>query len=127
MKRIPSWITYTVLRLLVFAVPLVILLLVGLVWWLAVIAAALIGLCLSYIFLSRPRNAVSADLYAVRHREKPVRSEDDDVEDAAVDDAAVGDPAVGDVAVQDAAAADAPADHAAADHATAEPRERKRD
>jgi hypothetical protein len=86
-KRIPSWITYTVLRLLVFAVPLVILLLVGVVWWLAVIAAALIGLCLSYIFLSRPRNAVSSDLYAVRHRDKPVRSEDDDVEDAAVDGA----------------------------------------
>ncbi|MDN4598187.1 DUF4229 domain-containing protein [Leifsonia virtsii] len=88
MKRIPSWITYTVLRLLVFAVPLAILLLVGVVWWLAVIAAALIGLCLSYIFLSRPRNAVSSDLYAVRHRDKPVRSEDDDVEDAAVDEAA---------------------------------------
>ena len=84
-KRIPSWLTYTVLRLLVFAVPLVILLLVGLVWWLAVIAAALIGLCLSYIFLSRPRNAVSSDLYAARHREQPARSEDADAEDAAVD------------------------------------------
>ena len=85
MKRIPSWITYTVLRLLVFAVPLVVLLLVGVVWWLAVIAAALIGLCLSYIFLSRPRNAVSSDLYAVRHRGRPAPTEDDDVEDAAVD------------------------------------------
>jgi len=87
-KRIPSWITYSVLRLLVFAVPLVILLLLGIVWWLAVIAAALIGLCLSYIFLSRPRNAVSSDLYAVRHRDKPARTEDDDVEDAAVENAA---------------------------------------
>ena len=78
------------LRLLVFAVPLVILLLVGVVWWLAVIAAALIGLCLSYIFLSRPRNAVSSDLYAVRHRDKPATSEDDDdVEDAAIEDAAI--------------------------------------
>ena len=112
MKRIPSWITYTVLRLLVFAVPLVILLLVGVVWWLAVIAAALIGLCLSYIFLSRPRNAVSSDLYAVRHREKPVRSEDDDVEDAAVDNAAVD---------------NAEANEPTVDNATAEPRERKRD
>jgi hypothetical protein len=111
-KRIPSWITYTVLRLLVFAVPLVILLLVGLVWWLAVIAAALIGLCLSYIFLSRPRNAVSSDLYAVRHREKPVRSEDDDVEDAAVDNAAVD---------------NAEADEATVENTSAEPRERKRD
>jgi hypothetical protein len=92
-KRIPSWITYTVLRLLVFAVPLVILLVLGVVWWLAVIAAALIGLCLSYIFLSRPRNAVSSDLYAVRHRDKPTRTEDDAAEDAAVEDAAVEDAA----------------------------------
>jgi len=84
-KRIPSWITYTVLRLLVFAIPLVVLLVVGVVWWASVIAAALIGLCLSYIFLSRPRNAVSSDLYAARHRDKPVTTEDDDVEDAAVD------------------------------------------
>lgn len=117
MKRIPSWITYTVLRLLVFAVPLVILLLVGLVWWLAVIAAALIGLCLSYIFLSRPRNAVSSDLYAVRHREKPARSEDDDVEDAAVDGATL----------DDATAHGAAADGATVDDITAESRERKRD
>lgn len=91
------------LRLLVFAVPLVILLVLGVVWWLAVIAAALIGLCLSYIFLSRPRNAVSSDLYAVRHRDKPARTEDDDAEDAAVDDAAVDDAAAEDAAVEDAA------------------------
>lgn len=85
MKRIPSWLTYTVLRLLVFAVPLAVLLLVGLVWWASVIAAALIGLCLSYIFLSRPRNAVSSDLYTARHRDKPATSADDDDEDAAID------------------------------------------
>ena len=57
----------------------------------AAICAALIGLCLSYIFLSRPRNAVSSDLYAVRHRDKLARSEDDDVEDAAVDGTAQAD------------------------------------
>ncbi|AAT88221.1 hypothetical protein ATY41_07450 [Leifsonia xyli subsp. xyli] len=85
MKRIPSWLTYSALRLLVFAVPLVILLLLGIIWWASAIAAALIGLCLSYIFLSSPRNAVSTDLYAARHREKPGASPDDDVEDAAVD------------------------------------------
>lgn len=93
MKRIPSWLTYTVLRLLVFAVPLAILLLLGVVWWASVIAAALIGLCLSYIFLSRPRNAVSSDLYAVRHRDKPATSPDDDDEDAAIDAANAGHPA----------------------------------
>jgi hypothetical protein len=84
-KRIPPWITYTVLRLLVFAIPLAVLLALGIDWWIAVVAAALIGLCLSYIFLSRPRNAVSTDLYRVRHRDKPVHTVDDDVEDAAVD------------------------------------------
>ncbi|GIT81413.1 hypothetical protein LLS1_30820 [Leifsonia sp. LS1] len=78
---------YTVLRLLVFAIPLAVLLLLGIVWWASVIAAALIGLCLSYIFLSKPRNAVSTELYEVRHREKPLPSVDDEVEDAAVDSA----------------------------------------
>lgn len=92
MKRIPSWLTYTVLRLLVFVVPLVVLFLIGLVWWAAVIAAALIGLCLSYIFLSKPRNAVSSDLYAVRRRDKPAPSADD-AEDAALDAAESGDQA----------------------------------
>jgi hypothetical protein len=86
-KRIPSWLIYTVLRLLVFAIPLAVLLLLGIVWWASVIAAALIGLCLSYIFLSKPRNAVSSELYEVRHREKPTPSVDDEVEDAAVDSA----------------------------------------
>jgi len=83
-KRIPSWLTYTVLRLVVFVVPLIVLLVIGIVWWAAVIAAALIGLCLSYILLSKPRNAVSSDLYAARHRDKPAASPDDE-EDAAID------------------------------------------
>lgn len=85
MKRIPSWVTYTVLRLLLFAIPLAILLVLRIDWWIAVIAAALIGLCLSYIFLSKPRNAVSTDLYAARHRDKPATTVDDDAEDAVVD------------------------------------------
>ncbi|MGJ4845751.1 MULTISPECIES: DUF4229 domain-containing protein [unclassified Leifsonia] len=85
MKRIPSWVTYTVLRLLLFAIPLAILLVLRIEWWIAVIAAALIGLCLSYIFLSKPRNAVSSDLYAARHRDKPATTVDDDAEDAVVD------------------------------------------
>lgn len=84
MKRIPSWLTYTVLRLAVFVVPLIVLLVIGVIWWAAVIAAALIGLCLSYILLSKPRNAVSSELYAVRHRDKPAPSADDE-EDAAID------------------------------------------
>ncbi|GAA1448135.1 DUF4229 domain-containing protein [Leifsonia poae] len=85
MKGIPSWITYSVLRLLLFVVPLVILLVLRIEAWIAVVAAALIGLCLSYIFLRKSRNAVATDLYAARHRDKPATTVDDDVEDAAID------------------------------------------
>ena len=87
MKGIPSWVTYTVLRLLLFVVPLVILLLLHVDAWIAVVAAALIGLCLSYVLLRRPREAVARDLYAVRHRGKPVVSADDEAEDSAIDSA----------------------------------------
>jgi hypothetical protein len=86
-KGIPSWVTYTVLRLLLFVVPLVILLVLHVDAWISVVAAALIGLCLSYVLLKRPREAVSRDLYSVRHREKPLVSADDEAEDSAVDSA----------------------------------------
>jgi hypothetical protein len=84
-KGIPSWVTYSVLRLLLFAVPLAVMLVLRIDWWVAVIAAALIGLCLSYIVLRKPRDAVARDLYAVRHRDSPATSADDDSEDAAID------------------------------------------
>jgi hypothetical protein len=84
-KGIPSWVTYTVLRLLLFVIPLVVLLLLNVEAWVAVVAAALIGLCLSYVLLRRPREAVARDLYEVRHRETPLVSADDAAEDSAVD------------------------------------------
>jgi hypothetical protein len=83
-------VTYTVLRLVLFVIPLAILLLLGVEAWISVVAAALIGLCLSYILLRRPREAVSRDLYEVRHREKPPVSADDEAEDSAIDSAEPG-------------------------------------
>lgn len=91
MKSIPAWVSYTVLRLLFFAVPLAVLLLLPLPlpwtwhWLLSVVAAAVIGLCLSYLLLRRPREALSHDLYALRHGEREQVRDDDEVEDAAVD------------------------------------------
>ena len=73
------------LRLLIFAIPLAILLIVRVDWWIAVIAAALIGLCLSYIVLRKPRDKVALDLYAALHRATPATTKDDDAEDAAID------------------------------------------
>jgi len=79
--------TYTVLRLLAFLVPL------GILWllfpampWLAALLAAAIGMSLSIIFLRNPRAGVSTRIHEAR-ASKRERS-DADAEDAAVDAAA---------------------------------------
>ena len=87
MKAIPPWLTYTVLRLAVFAVPLVVLLLLNFPWWISCLVAALIGLCLSYLLLVKQRRAVAADLYEIRQgRQKPAKRSDDEIrEDSLLD------------------------------------------
>lgn len=77
-----AWITYTVLRLLFFAVPFALFFMIGWPWWLALVAAALISLSLSIIFLSKPRETASESIYEWRTRG---RTHDDIVEDEAVD------------------------------------------
>lgn len=81
----PVWIWYTALRVLLFAVPLAVLLIAGVNVWVSAAIAALFGLSASLIFLRRARDAMSSDLYAVRHRETPVVNEDDEAEDAAIE------------------------------------------
>ena len=81
----PVWIWYTALRILLFAVPLAVLLAFGVNPWISTLVAALFGLSASLLFLRRPRESMSSDLYAARHRETPVVRDDDQAEDAAVD------------------------------------------
>ena len=81
----PVWIWYTALRILLFAVPLAVLLAFGVNPWISTLVAALFGLSASLLFLRRPRESMSSDLYAARHRETPVVRDDDEAEDAAVD------------------------------------------
>lgn len=89
MKAFPPWVTYTVLRLLLFVVPLAIMLLFNVYWVISVVAAAIIGVALSYIVLRKPRDAVARDLHDIRTRPRTVSpSYDDDVEDAEIDAAA---------------------------------------
>jgi len=85
-KGIPPWITYTVLRLLAIIVPLVILLLVVpfQFWPVSVVAAVIIGLCLSYLFLGKQRAAVAHSMSERRGKRRPATS-DDDAEDAEID------------------------------------------
>lgn len=81
-KTRTAWITYIALRLLFFAVPFAVLYFLGIWPWLAVIFAALIGVSLSVIFLSKPRATASESIYDWRTRD---RTADDIVEDDAVE------------------------------------------
>jgi divalent metal cation (Fe/Co/Zn/Cd) transporter len=59
---------YSLVRVGVFAIALAVLLVVGLDWWLAAILAAVIGLCVAYIFFGKLRDAVALDLADRRGR-----------------------------------------------------------
>ena len=82
MKFVPPWLFYSVLRVLMFAVPLAILLSLGLWPWASAVIAALVGLCLSYLLLGKSRESVARDLYQARHPDKQAVNPDSAVEDA---------------------------------------------
>lgn len=74
------WLSYSLIRLGLFAVTLTVLLLLGVPGWLSAIIAALIGLSVAYIFF-RPQR----DEFIAAMRRAP--STDEDVEDAQEPDA----------------------------------------
>ena len=74
------WLAYTLIRLSLFIGALAILLLLGIEWWIAAIVAAVIGMCVSYIFFGKLRDAVAQDVAA--RRTAPARDADASVEDA---------------------------------------------
>ena len=93
---------YTLIRLGIFAVVLTVLYLLGIEPWIAAVIAAIISLCISIIFLRKPREEASRTLYEARQNRgqasrpapsagagptsrKPGSTEDEDVEDSAVD------------------------------------------
>ncbi|MFT2818150.1 DUF4229 domain-containing protein [Leifsonia sp. A12D58] len=87
MKAVPAWVYYSVLRVLMFAVPLAVFLLLAIDPWLSTVLAAIVGFCLSYIFLRKSRDTVASDIYRRRHRETEPVSADEEAEDAAVETA----------------------------------------
>lgn len=72
---VKPWVTYSLVRLGIFALALTVLMLVGLEWWLAALLAAVIGFLVSYIFFAKLRDAVTADIVA--RRAAPERKNDD--------------------------------------------------
>lgn len=76
--KLPAWLTYTLLRVSLILVVLLVLLWLGIHPLPAALISAVVAMTLSYIFLSRPRNNFSASIYT--HREK------EEGPDAAVED-----------------------------------------
>ena len=82
----PTWVWFSIIRVLLFAVPFAVLMLASVPWWLSAIVAALFGLAASYLFLRKPREELARDLHAARTRTKPAPTTDDEAEDAALGD-----------------------------------------
>ena len=77
-----AWVTYSLLRVLAFAVPFVLLyLLLPGYWWVAAIGAAVIGFCVSYIFLRPQRDRIARQLAEARAGGAAKR-DDESAEDA---------------------------------------------
>ena len=93
MNPAPTWLRYTLLRVLLFAAPLAVLLIAGVAPWISVVVAALFGFSSSLIFLRGMREQLATELYDARHREQPIVRDDDEVEDAVVDQAGTEQPA----------------------------------
>lgn len=83
MKRIPAWLSYVVLRLVFFIVPLLVCwLILGIPVWLSFIFALVIAFSLSTLVLYKIKQRAIADIEA-RRKPKPVRTDSDEaIEDA---------------------------------------------
>ena len=68
---------YIVIRLAIFATTTVLLILLGFTPWLAAVLGAVIALCISVIFLARPRREISQGL-AGRKQTRDVDAEHED-------------------------------------------------
>ncbi|MCU1425355.1 MAG: hypothetical protein JWM51_1646 [Microbacteriaceae bacterium] len=70
------------IRVGLFVAVLAVLLLAGIEGWLAALIAAVIGLCVSYLFLGRQREAVATAVHHRRSGTTVAATDDEDVEDA---------------------------------------------
>ena len=73
---------YSLVRIGVFALAFGVMFAVGVIWWLAAILAAVISLCVAYIFFRGMRDALTAD-FAQRRARPAATDPDASAEDAA--------------------------------------------
>lgn len=79
-----TWFWFSLMRIAAFAIPLIVMLFLGIEPWIAAVLAAVIGLCISYIFFAPTRNSLSQALYESRQAKKAA-AKDEETEDALVD------------------------------------------
>ena len=82
-KTSRRWFLYSLLRVGIFAAILALLLALKVEPWLAAVVAAVVGLCVSYIFFRPQRDALALSVERFRQSEK--RDADSDAENAALD------------------------------------------
>ena len=82
-KSSRAWVVYSFIRVGIFAIALAGLLLLQVNPWLATALAAIIGLCVSYIFFRGKRDELAKDIYQRRHTEQ--HDADNDIENDALD------------------------------------------
>lgn len=76
-------VVYSIVRVLLFAIPFTVLMLLEVWWWVSAILAAIVAACLSYLFLNRQRHEVAEVVESWRHGEH--RDADNDIENEALD------------------------------------------
>ena len=73
------WLAYSLVRVGIFALVFAALMLIGVAWYWAAIIAAVVGLCIAYIFFGKLRDAVALDI--VKRRAAPSGDADSIAED----------------------------------------------
>ena len=76
---VKPWVLYSLIRVGIFVVVFGLLLLTPIWTWVSAIIAAVVGLCVSYIFFGKLRDAVALDL--AQRRARPAGDADTAAED----------------------------------------------
>ena len=76
-------VVYSLIRLVLFAIPFGVLMFLRINWWISAPAAAIVAACLSYLLLRPQRDAVASTVYDWRHGDH--HDADNDIENDAID------------------------------------------